>query len=220
MSTGRLEAFSDGVFAVAITLLVLDIRVPAPEQIPGGSNLLGTLLRQWPIYLAYVTSFLTILVMWVNHHHIFSHIHRSDHYFLIVNGFLLMGISVVPFSTALLAEYLQHSEGRVAAAVYSGTFVLVALLFNLWWRYTARNRRLLRASADERFVTSVSRQYLLAPIVYAAAFGLAFVSAWASFGVCMLLALFFALPIGHRAALSANTSDAVPQARESEEPWG
>src|SRR3954466_11846030 len=107
--TGRVEAFSDGVFAIAITLLVLDLKVP-PDA---GSNaeLWAALVGQWPIYFAFLSSFLVILIMWINHHRLFTHIRRTDNVLMMLNGLLLLGITVVPFPTRLLAEYFQH-EGR------------------------------------------------------------------------------------------------------------
>src|SRR5690349_429038 len=102
--TGRVEAFSDGVIAIAITLLVLDIKVPTGLGEEGG--LLDALLRQWPVYLAFFNSFATIGVMWINHHRLFTQIKRIDHTLLLLNALLLMAISLVPFSSALLSEYL------------------------------------------------------------------------------------------------------------------
>jgi len=100
--TGRVEAFSDGVFAIAVTLLVLDLKVPKPGDL-GGESLLSALARQWPAFLAYLTSFATILVMWVNHHKMFNHIRRTDDRFLFLNGLLLLFVTFVPFPTALVA---------------------------------------------------------------------------------------------------------------------
>src|SRR5438477_460993 len=118
--TGRVEAFSDGVFAIAITLLVLDIKVPSTGELSAQhEQLLDALLKQWPVYLGYVTSFLTVLIMWANHHRLMRYIKRSDNNFLLINGLLLMGVTVVPFPTSLLAEYLisdQLQDKIVAAA--------------------------------------------------------------------------------------------------------
>src|SRR5262245_58066326 len=100
--TARIEAFSDGVFAIAITLLVLDMKVPGSKDLPADVRLISVLGRQWPTYLAYVTSFLTILIMWVNHHRLFQHIKRTDNPFLMLNGLLLMGVTIVPFPTGLV----------------------------------------------------------------------------------------------------------------------
>ncbi len=193
--TGRLEAFSDGVFAIAITLLVLDIHVPHAESLGPGHGLLRALGEQWPTYLAYVTSFLTILIMWMNHHAILENIGRSDQRLQLFNGLLLMVISLVPFPTSLLAEYLRDPAGeRAAAAVYSAFFVLLSVAFNLVWRDASHNGRLLHAGHDPMQVTNITRRYQLGPFLYLATFGLAFVNVWASVGLCLALAAFFARP--------------------------
>src|SRR5262245_38296079 len=115
----RLEAFSDGVFSIAITLLALDLKVPR-DQDPANETALGAaLLAQWPAYLAFVTSFFTILVMWVHHHNLFRLLRRTDSSFLFANGLLLALVTAVPFPTSLIAEYLTTPSARVAAAVYA-----------------------------------------------------------------------------------------------------
>lgn len=194
--TGRLEAFSDGVFAIAITLLILEIKLPRPADAQGGEGLGRALLDQWPAYLAYVSSFLTILIMWVNHHQIMRCLRRVDHGLLIVNGLLLMGVTVVPFPTSLLSEYIEHDGATIAAVVYSGTLVAIALLFNAVWHYAIRRPRLLAPTADARFIRRLSLGYLFGPPAYLAAFLLAFVSPVASVAFCIALAAFFALPTG------------------------
>ena len=111
MDTARLEAFSDGVFAVAITLLILNIVVPDPINAQGhGVNLAAELLARAPSYFAYIISFLFILIMWINHHTLFRYIVYSDQLLLLINGLLLMCVVAVPFSTSLLSTYLQHPE--------------------------------------------------------------------------------------------------------------
>jgi uncharacterized membrane protein len=190
--TGRIEAFSDGVYAIAITLLVLDIKVPHDQ--PEAARLLEALLAQWPSYFAFVTSFATIGIMWINHHRLFNLIKRSDQLLLILNGLLLLGITFVPFPTALLAEYIAEPAQHIAAMIYSGTFVVIAIFFNLLWRYASYQNRLLDPRADPRAVQSISQQYAFGPLLYLLAFGLAFVSALASLVMNMLLALFFAIP--------------------------
>jgi len=194
VGTNRLEAFSDGVFAVAITLLVLDIKVPHVSEVAIGKRLLQALLDQWPVYLAFVTSFLSILIMWVNHHNIFRCIDRTDHQFLIINGLLLMGITFVPLPTALVSEYLLQRDAHVAAAVYGATYMVIALLFNLLWWYAIHQDRLLAPDADRQFVKRLSRGYRFGPLLYFAVFMLAFVSAPASLALSLALAVFFALP--------------------------
>src|SRR4051812_14906487 len=117
--TTRIEAFSDGVFSIAITLLVLDIKVPTTQEADLG-GLLSQLLHLWPNLLAFVASFFFILVMWINHHRLFTVIRRSDNNLMLLNGLLLLGVILVPFPTALVAEYLQHRDEAVAVIVYNG----------------------------------------------------------------------------------------------------
>ena len=192
--TGRVEAFSDGVFAIAVTLLVLDLKVPKPGDL-GGASLLSALSRQWPAFLAYLTSFATILVMWVNHHKLFNHIRRTNDTFLFLNGLLLLFVTFVPFPTALVSAYLRHPEARTAAAVYAGTYEAIAIAFNLLWKYASAGRRLLGPRASLVEVDAITRQYRVGPISYLVAFVLAFVSVPASLGICMLLAVFFAFTV-------------------------
>ena len=151
--TGRIEAFSDGVFAVAITLLVFNLKVP---QIAVGDtnavrDLGSALLSQWPSYLAFVTSFATILIMWVSHHSIFKMVYKSDSPFLFANGLLLMLVTVVPFPTALVAAYLTDPAAAMACAVYAGLFVLINIAYNLLWWTASHNRSL---SEPGRFARS------------------------------------------------------------------
>jgi uncharacterized membrane protein len=190
--TSRLEAFSDGVFAIAITLLVLTIGTPR------ASPLLPALARQWPQYLAYAVSFLFILVMWINHHTLFRYIERSDHVLLLLNGLLLMLIAFVPFPTNLLAEYLGQgtlpTDQRVAALVFNGTYGVLAIAFNLLWRYASHNGRLLDSRVHSRHIVEITRDYRWGPALYFAAFILAFFNVWASLAVNVGLAMFFALP--------------------------
>ncbi|MBN1497313.1 MAG: DUF1211 domain-containing protein [Spirochaetes bacterium] len=189
--TGRIEAFSDGVFAIAITLLVLAIRVPKAEDLGAGGNLLFALLAQWPHYLAFITSFATILAMWVNHHRIFMFVQRSDHFFLYWNGLLLLLITFLPFPTTLMAEYLLHVEAKVAGAVFAGTLTAIALTFKGLWRYAAKNGRLLGRSIDPKEVEQITRQHRYGPIMYLIAFALSFVSTILSVTLCLCLAVFF-----------------------------
>ena len=188
-----MEAFSDGVFAVAITLLALDIHVPAFDTLPPG-GLGAALLGLWPALLAYAASFLTILVMWLNHDRLFEHITRKDHGLLLWNGLLLMVVTLFPFPTALLAEYIQHPGAKLAAAVYSAFSIVMAILFNRLWRHAADGERLLADNHDRHKARIITQQYRFGPLLYLVAFGAAFVSAPLSVGVSLALAVFFALP--------------------------
>jgi uncharacterized membrane protein len=187
--TARLEAFSDGVFAIAITLLILNIQVP---QLNGGT-LVGAIMKQWPAFLAYGVAFLTILIMWVNHHAIFRHIHRINRAFLVLNGLLLMLVTFVNYPTALLTRYLTEEQGpTIAAAFLSGTFLAVSILFNILWRYAAHKGRLLGPNPNRAAVRAITRQYVFGPLLYTGALALAFVWAPASLMLNGLLALYFA----------------------------
>ncbi|HLZ58086.1 MAG TPA: TMEM175 family protein [Ktedonosporobacter sp.] len=195
--TNRLEAFSDGVIAVAITLLVLNIKipeVPSPDKLLDERHLRDFLLNQWPILFAFVTSFLTIGIMWLNHHRVFKHIKRTDTGLLMLNLLLLLTIVFVPVPTALVAPYIIRFDQHIAAIVYSGTFLLMALCFNTLWRYASYHNRLLDKDADQHAVRAISRQFSFGPLLYLIAFGIAWLNGPASVLFQFLLALFFALP--------------------------
>jgi uncharacterized membrane protein len=185
---GRLEAFSDGIFAIAATLLVLEITVPHLDE-PG--QLGQALLDLWPSYIAYGTSFLTIGIMWVNHHSVFRQIGETDHRFLFINLGLLMMIAFVPFPTILLADYAWGGNGEAAAVTYGVTLTITALFFNLLWRYAASNHRLLRADADPREVSGISRAYLPGPFMYGSATLVALWSPEASAALYLAVAVFY-----------------------------
>jgi len=196
--TGRLEAFSDGVFAVAITLLVLNIKVPGldgpPDKLLDDGALWRELLKEWPMLVAYATSFATIGVMWLNHHKLFKHIKRVDNLLILINLLLLLIIVFIPVPTALLAEYLVRPKSHAAAVLFSGTFFLMAFFFNLLWRYAAYNNRLLGKNVDFQSVAAISRQYLFGPLLYLIVFGVAWINTLTCIILSFLLALFFALP--------------------------
>jgi len=188
--TTRLEAFSDGVLAIAITLLVLEIRLPEHE--PG--DLGAALARLGPSYVAYAVSFLIIGIMWAQHHGLFRLIARADQGLMVVNLLLLGGISFLPFPTLVLADALRqphrHSDTTTALLLYGGTLVGIALLYNLLWHY-ARLRGLLAADVDPGVVRALNRGYVAGPVLYGAALFLAPLQAAASYVVWVLPALYF-----------------------------
>ncbi len=190
--TTRLEAFSDGVFAIAITLLILDIKVP--RELPGNVTLLSALLKQWPSLIAFLTSFFTVLIMWINHHRIFSQIRQVDDLFLLLNGCLLLIVTFIPFPTSLVAEYINTDQQRTAVAIYCGTNLTMALVFNVLWRYGLRGNRLLGHQSDPDLILFINKSYAVGPWAYFGAFALAFVNGYVAFGLCILLAIFFAWP--------------------------
>jgi uncharacterized membrane protein len=194
--TGRIEAFSDGVFAIAITLLILE--VGKPDENLSAAQLLGALIGKWPDFAAYVVSFVTILIMWINHHALFRLIRRVDRPFMVLNGLLLLMITFVNYPTAVLAEQELLSDGqRVALAFYTGTFVVTAVLYNRTWWYAAHRGRLL-LSGVERQVEQIDRQFVFGPLLYLVAFALGFVGPAPvgiilGFGMDAALALYYAL---------------------------
>jgi uncharacterized membrane protein len=198
-STDRLKAFSDGTFSILITLLVLELKVPpvaASEGMTTGSILL-VLLRQWPMYVAYLLGFVTIGVMWANHCVLFRYIARTNHKIIALNTFLLLMVSLTPFVTALLSSYLTTdlAHQRAATLVYTGLNFFMALAFNGLWNYAIRPPRpLLDAALDPRLFDIVTRRYRYGPHIYAATFAVAFFSVPLSLAVIAALALFYALP--------------------------
>jgi uncharacterized membrane protein len=195
VSTSRLEAFSDGVIAVAITLLVLNISVP---NLSPGETLAHELAKQWPSYAAYVTTFLTIGIIWVNHHVMISRLRETDRTILFLNLLLLMSIAVLPFAASLMAQYLRGSSGQhLAAGIYGGAFLAMAMFF------ASLNAHILLVKHDklEPALPLERRRHILARTVsgvvpYAIATALAVVSSYITLAICAGLAVFYAFPIG------------------------
>ena len=195
MSTDRLEAFSDGVFAIAITLLVLLIRIPTPQQ----GRLIHSLAELWPSYAAYVVSFFTIGIIWVNHHAQFRQIERADRTLLFLNLLLLMWVSLLPFPTALVADFLRAGGDRVTAtAVYSAVMEVMSLSFFLLWRHATR-AGLLTAKLSSAAVWRLTRRNMVGQFAYLVAFAAAFLSAPLSLLICGAAALYYIYP-GRQAA--------------------
>ena len=188
METSRTEAFSDGVFAIAITLLILNVTLHR-------SGSLGhDLLQLWPSYLAYAVSFVTIGIMWINHHTIYRHIERVDRIFLLLNLMLLLCIAFVPFPTRIAAEFARSdSDRRAAALLYGITMTTTAVFFNSLWLYASRGGRLLSPNADRREVSGITRSYIPGAPMYATATLIAFADSRASLILFAAIALFYAL---------------------------
>jgi uncharacterized membrane protein len=189
--TNRLEAFSDAVIAIAITLLVIEIHVP---EVEAGHSLWDALVDLWPNYLGYVTSFAIIGIMWINHHNLFKLMVRVDHPMLAINLLLMLTIGFLPFTTALAAEYLKDEGERTAVMVYSGWLVVSAVVFNLLWWYAAHRGKLLAPGTSAAVIRGIDRSYLMGLGGYVVAFLLAIVSPLACLLLLLLLALFFILP--------------------------
>lgn len=188
-STSRLEAFSDGVFAVAITLLVLQLTVP---EVASG-QLLGALLKQWPLLGTYAASFLTIGVMWLNHHSIFTCVGRVDRTLRFLNLVLLLWIVLVPFPTALLGHYLQAGhDTQVAAATYGLVMTLMAATFVAIWGYATARPSLLREGVDADQARATLPRFAFGTLVYAASIGLAWLSPLIALALYAALAIYYA----------------------------
>ena len=189
----RIEAFSDGVIAIAITLLVLDVHVPALASADGGPTLWRRLADLWPNYVGYALSFAVIGIIWANHHTIFRFIGHVNHQLVVLNTVFLFFVSFIPFPTALLAEYLGHRGERTAVIVYSGWLFAMALSYNVLWWY-ARWAALVDMERDPASVASISRRFRLGPPSYGLAFGLAFVLPVVALLIQAALAILYVLP--------------------------
>ncbi len=181
----RLETFADGVFAIAATLLILSV--------DGAVHDPTDLTHAWPSYVAYAVSFVTIGIMWMNHHLLMTQVSRIDRRFTVATLGLLMCIAFVPFPTRLVAEHVRDSTARDAALAYGFTLTTTAVFFSIVWLYAARGRRLLHEDADPRVVAGITRSYLPGPWVYLAATLIAFASSWASVILFLLIAAFYVI---------------------------
>ena len=187
IGTARIEAFSDGVFAIAATLLVLEIGVGST----GGARLGHKLLEIWPSYLAYATSFVTIGIIWINHHHNMRAIGRADRSFMFVNLLLLLDVAFIPFPTKLVADYLNRPGERPAVIAYAATLLVMALLYTVWWRYARTGRRLIAATASEAELRAIDRGFAPGLPAYVVVFVLAFFSPLAAVILTLVLAAFY-----------------------------
>jgi uncharacterized membrane protein len=189
-STTRLEAFSDGVFAIAITLLILEIKVPDADELRMAGGLWPALALRWPNYAGYALSFLVIGVMWANHHALFEYIRHVNRALMVANLFLLMGVGFVPFPTAVLAEHLADPGTRVDATIFYGaTLVFTSLTFNVLWAVGRWRGRLLGPDPRLSGIRTITRRYAVALPCYVAAALLALVNVWLSLTIHLLLAL-------------------------------
>jgi len=190
LNPSRLETFADGVFAIAATLLILNV----DAQVAGDIGDLGPRLTHiWPSYLAYAVSFVTIGIMWVNHHWVMTQIDRTNRTFLFANIGLLLCIAFVPFPTRLVAEHIRGAGARDAALAYGFTMVATAIMFSVTWFYASVGRRLLRPDVNTTIISGISRSYLPGPWIYLGATLIAFVSPTASVLLFLAIAAFYVL---------------------------
>jgi uncharacterized membrane protein len=171
MTTNRLEAFSDGVFAIAITLLVLELNVPA------GDHLWQQLKDEWPSFAAFFVSFWVIGIIWVNHHGVLDHLARADRGVLYLNLLLLFTVVFIPFPTALLADHLKSGEDETTAAVvYSGAFVAMSVAYAFLWTYITNRKELLGVELSDEEIKRISRRFLIGNPLYLVQLIVAFIS--------------------------------------------
>jgi uncharacterized membrane protein len=188
-----LESFSDGVIAVAITLLVLGLVVPKDS-----TDLARDLGHRWPSYAAYAVSFITIGIIWINHHVMIGRLRETDRLILILNILLLMTIGLLPFATDLMASYLKRGSGQhLAAAIYGGAYLLMSIAFaSLNAHILLRKAHMHRTKLPLTERRRILGRSLTGLLPYAIATGLAAVSQYATLAICAVIAVYYALPIG------------------------
>jgi uncharacterized membrane protein len=182
--TARLETFSDGIFAIAATLLILDV------TLSGQGTVAHQLAQAWPSYAAYAISFATLGIVWVNHHTVFTQIDRVDRTFLFINVLFLMVVAFTPFPTRVLADNLRE-QSKAAALFYGLTYTAMAVCYGALWFYAARGRRLIAATADERLVSGISRSFRPGTLIYGVATLSSLISAILAVVLYALIALFY-----------------------------
>ncbi|HET7027383.1 MAG TPA: TMEM175 family protein [Candidatus Limnocylindrales bacterium] len=192
-ATGRVEAFSDGVMAIAITLLVLDLRVPTVAE-TSTSGLGVFLAGQWPTYVAYLAAFLSIGVIWLNHSALVDVIARFDRRLHWLNLMLLLGVATLPFPTALMAEFVAEGshDASLATALYGALALVMALPWTFIWRHLRDRPDLLEPGYDAAFADAAIRRNIWGPLIYAAATAVAFVEPLVALVLYVLIAVFFA----------------------------
>lgn len=194
--TARIEAFSDAVFAIAVTLLVLELHVPEFEEGKNPVALLYALRAQWPGYLAFIISFFTIFIMWVNHHKLFKQIYKRNTGLMFANGMILFLASLVSFPSSLLARFFASPSEQIAVTIYTGMFVLVNIAYNLLWYEACKDRTLLRPGLSDHDIKAIRDTNLYGLPVHLAAFALSFYFPSTALIICILLWIFWVLSSG------------------------
>jgi uncharacterized membrane protein len=193
--TARIEAFSDGVFSIAATLLVLELKAP-PANVPFWQGI----LHMWPGYVSFVLSFFFIGIMWINHHRLFVHIKKADDLLMAANLLLLLGVVFVPYPTLLMAQSINMADSRYSrdvAIFYNAGYMMIAVFFNLLW-WVCRKRKLLDGNANHDRVHAITSQFAIGPLFYVACLVMTWFSVPISLGMNGVLAIYFLLPAKHR----------------------
>lgn len=193
-STSRVEAFSDGVMAIAITLLVLDLRVPTDAETAAAGSLMAALIDKWPAYVAYLAGFFTIGIIWLNHHALVESIRHFDRRLQWLNLLLLLGVATLPFTTAVMAAYVERggSDASVAAGLYGVLALVMALPWTLIWMHLRDHPELLEPAFTADDARAAIRRNIFGPLVYLAAALVAFIAPLAALGLYIGIAVYFA----------------------------
>jgi uncharacterized membrane protein len=196
VTKARLEAFSDGVFAIAITLLVLNLAVPDFNQLEAG-GLAGRLFTEWPAFAAFAVSFAVIGIIWVNHHTLFAAIRRVDRPLLFINLVLLASVVFMPYPTALMSHAFEAGrDQRLATAIYGGASTAMGIGFDLFWIYLDRHRELLEEPLRSTGTGAVLRRAGIGTVIYVATIGVAFINPYLCLVLFAALAVFYVFDVG------------------------
>jgi uncharacterized membrane protein len=193
-STGRVEAFSDGVMAIAITLLVLDLKVPDPAELQAG-GLLGALAARWPSYLAYLAAFLAIGIIWLNHRTLVDRIARFDARLHWLNLMLLLGVATLPWPTSLVADYVLRGgpDAAAATALYGAMATFMAIPWGFFWRHLANHPELLEPGYDAAYARAEWRRGFVGLPIYAVATLVALVAPLVALALYLGIAILYAV---------------------------
>ena len=194
LSTSRVEAFSDGVFAIAITLLIIEIKVPSHDDLKNQS-LLHYIGQQWPKYFAHVLSFIIIGIYWANHHYLFRLFKKTDHVFNLLNVFFLMAIAFLPYPTGVLGDYIITAiHAKSAVSFYSFALCLPAAAWLSIWVYAKHKKRIIDQRLTDKFLNSLTKQFIISNLLYLFAFFISLVNPMVSISICVGLTLLYLLP--------------------------
>ncbi len=194
----RMEAFSDGVLAINITLLSFELKAPAFKEAFTSQSLFLAMAHQWPAYLAFLLSFATIFVIWVNHHRMFNVIRSSDSKFMYLNGLLLFLTSTIPFLNNILATYISTSATELAAGLTMLLFGAIVGIFYLMWNHATDNYHLLKRPAADVRVKTVRSGYLISMAIYGASAVLAALLPLVSIVIGLLMVVYLSRLKYHR----------------------
>jgi uncharacterized membrane protein len=189
--TSRVEAFSDGVFAIALTLLILGIKVPDLSDFATNEKLYSSLKNLWPSYFAFILSFAAVLIMWINHHGFFKYLKKINSTFLYANGFLLLAVTFINFPTAVLAKYFDTQAFNIASAFYCGSMVVISASFNLLWYSSAYKRKLVKEEISDALIHKIRNAYWFGFFIYLFAFIISFFMPFIGLSICVSLWIFW-----------------------------